>query len=122
MLNSFIFIAHGPAWWREISADPDKSKTYPTGPIVSVGKERRLLSDCYNLYADISATSGFNTLSRDISFSEDFVEKHSDKLIFGSDFLCIAPDGHQDGPIMRHLELLRTLRILGENALSLMGE
>jgi predicted TIM-barrel fold metal-dependent hydrolase len=55
----------------------------------------RWLSDFPNLYADLSANSGNNALSRDSSFSRDFIVRHQTKLIFGSD--CSCTDGNGAG-------------------------
>jgi len=55
----------------------------------------RWLSDFPNLYADMSANSGNNALSRDAEFSRDFIVRHRSKLIFGSD--CSCTDGNGAG-------------------------
>ena len=44
-----------------------------------------------NLYADMSANSGNNALSRDPDSPRDFIARHRGKLIFGSD--CSCTDG-----------------------------
>ncbi len=111
-----IFIAHGPAWWREISANPDRTKAYPTGRIEPGGLVEKFLAEKENVYADISAASGYNALSRDLEFSRGFVERFSGKLIFGTDFPCIDSEGLQDGPNRRHLFLLQKLNV-SNNAL-----
>jgi hypothetical protein len=43
----------------------------------------------------MSANSGNNALSRDTGFTRGFVERHKDKLIFGSD--CSCADGNGSG-------------------------
>ena len=48
-----------------------------------------------NLLADTSANSGNNALSRDPEFTAGFLERHRDKLLFGSD--CGCSDGHGGG-------------------------
>jgi hypothetical protein len=53
------------------------------------------LGEFPNLYADMSANSGNNALSRDPDFSRGFIAKHQDKLIFGSD--CSCSDGKGGG-------------------------
>src|SRR5262245_2932149 len=55
----------------------------------------RLLSDYPNLYGDLSANSGNNMLSRDADSTRDFVRRHQNKLMFGSD--CSCSDGHGAG-------------------------
>ena len=48
-----------------------------------------------SLFGDLSANSGNNALSRDPSFTPDFLKRHQDKLFFGSD--CSCTDGHGGG-------------------------
>ena len=47
------------------------------------------------MYADMSANSGNNALSRDPDFSRAFILRHRNKLIFGSD--CSCSDGNGAG-------------------------
>jgi predicted TIM-barrel fold metal-dependent hydrolase len=79
-------IGHGPGWWSAISADDDRKGGYPKGPIKASGALDRLLAECPNLYADISAGSGNNALTRDPAFTEGFLERHWRKLILGTDY------------------------------------
>ncbi len=81
------FVGHGPGFWRAISADDDRSGGYPSGPIEPGGALDRLLSEHENIYGEFSAGSGHNALTRDPQFTEGFVERHHDKLIFGTDYL-----------------------------------
>jgi len=92
MLREFpdtIFIGHGQHFWAEISGDvaPDQFGGYPTGPIVQGGSILRLLEQYPNLYADISAGSALNALTRDRQFGWRFLERFQDKLLFATD-LC----------------------------------
>ncbi|MEM2850129.1 MAG: amidohydrolase family protein [Candidatus Bathyarchaeia archaeon] len=105
-----VFIMHGPGWWRHISAEPSK-EVYPTGPVKSGGLVDRILSTFENVYADISATSGFNALRRDVKYAREFLEKHESKILFGTDFPCIDPYGGQFGPDGLHLNLLKSLEL-----------
>jgi predicted TIM-barrel fold metal-dependent hydrolase len=89
------FIGHADAFWANVSADYHNEAAYPSGPIVRGGVTDRLLSDYPNLYGDLSANSGNNMLSRDATFTRDFVTRHQDKLMFGSD--CGCADGHGAG-------------------------
>lgn len=84
------FIGHAPGWWCHISADVDDENygRYNTGPVVPGGVLDRLLSTYPNLYADISAGSGFRALTRDPEFSRGFFERHRDKILFGTDKLA----------------------------------
>src|SRR5262245_47045543 len=83
-----IFIGHANSFWANISADVPSDISYPTDPIKPGGLTDRMLSDFPNLYGDLSATSGRNALARSPDFSTDFLERHQDKLIFGSDSGC----------------------------------
>ena len=89
------FIGHGDLFWAHISADVPTDRGYPSGPIKPGGITDRFLSDYPNFYADLSANSGNNALSRDRGFSREFVVRQSTKLIFGSD--CSCTDGKGAG-------------------------
>jgi len=68
-------------------------KTNPSGKVKRGGVTDKLLSDYPNLFGDLSANSGNNALSRDPEFTEGFLRRHEDKLIFGSDCSCIDGKG-----------------------------
>jgi predicted TIM-barrel fold metal-dependent hydrolase len=89
------FIGHADAFWANISADYHEQEAYPTGPIVPGGITDKLLSDYPNLFADTSANSANNALSRDPAFTTAFLKRHQDKLHFGSD--CNCDDGKGGG-------------------------
>jgi predicted TIM-barrel fold metal-dependent hydrolase len=89
------FIGHADAFWANVSADYHNEAAYPSGPIVRGGITDRLLSDYANLHGDCSANSGNNALSRDPSFTPDFLKRHQDKLLMGSD--CSCSDGRGAG-------------------------
>jgi uncharacterized protein len=89
------FIGHGDLFWAHISADVPTDRGYPSGPIKPGGLTDKFLSDFANLYADMSANSGNNALSRDPNFSREFIVRHRAKLIFGSD--CSCTDGKGSG-------------------------
>ncbi len=89
------FVGHADAFWANISAGYADDVAYPTGPIKRGGLTDRLLSDYANLFGDLSANSGNNALSRDSDFTAEFLIRHRDKLIFGSD--CACTDGHGGG-------------------------
>ena len=89
------FIAHADAFWANVSADYHNESAYPSGPIKKGGVSDKLLGDYANFYGDCSANSGNNALSRDPEFTKDFLRRHQDKLMFGSD--CSCSDGHGAG-------------------------
>ena len=86
------FIGHAIDWWGAI----DKSYSlaggnYPRGRVTRGGLTDLWLGRYPNLHADLSANSGNTALLRDPDFSREFVERHQDKLLFGSD--CPCPSG-----------------------------
>jgi predicted TIM-barrel fold metal-dependent hydrolase len=89
------FIGHADAFWANVSADYHNEAAYPTGPITAGGTTDKWLADHPNLYADMSANSGNNAMSRDPEFTASFLKRHQDKLLFGSD--CACTDGHGGG-------------------------
>jgi predicted TIM-barrel fold metal-dependent hydrolase len=89
------FIGHADAFWANVSADYDNDVAYPSGRIKRGGVTDRWLSDYPNLFGDLSANSGNNALSRDPEFTAGFLERHKEKLIFGSD--CGCTDGKGGG-------------------------
>lgn len=89
------FIGHADAFWANISADYANESAYPAGKIRSGGITDKLLGDYPNLFADLSANSGNNALSRDPEFTSNFLKRHESKLIFGSD--CACTDGKGGG-------------------------
>ena len=121
-LPGTIFIAHGPGWWREISSHVDSKITYPEGPVKKGGRVRELLATYDNIYADLSASSGYNALNRDLDHAMDFLTDLSDKILFGTD--CLHPK--QELPIIDFLvkadiAMKHKRRISHENALRLLG-
>jgi predicted TIM-barrel fold metal-dependent hydrolase len=80
------FIGHAQTWWANIDArHADQSVLYPKGPVTPGGLTDRYLADYPNMYGDLSAGSGLNALTRDEAFTRDFLARHQDKLLYGSD-------------------------------------
>lgn len=127
------FIGHAQTWWGHISADPNLNDMYPKGRVKPGGLLDKLLADYSNIYGDLSADSGLNAITRDPAFSRGFLERHSRKLIWGSD--CDCRDGKGGGVKRgyciagRSLAALRKLasnqsdlrRMLYENGAELLG-
>jgi uncharacterized protein len=82
-----IIIGHGPGFWCEISEGVTQADkwAYPGGPIIGQGAAWRLLRTYPNLYADLSAHSGFNAITRDLENGTRFLNDCYDKLLFGTD-------------------------------------
>jgi uncharacterized protein len=89
------FIGHAQTWWGNISAGLDQLDLYPKGPVKQGGLTDKLLGDYANLYADLSAGSGLNAITRDPEFYRGFIARHSAKLLWGSD--CDCNDGKGGG-------------------------
>jgi predicted TIM-barrel fold metal-dependent hydrolase len=89
------FIGHADAFWANVSADYHNEAAYPSSPITRGGVTDKWLGDYANLFADMSANSGNNAMSRDAEFTAGFLKRHQDKLLFGSD--CSCSDGHGGG-------------------------
>jgi uncharacterized protein len=89
------FIGHADAFWANVSANYHNEAAYPSGTIARGGLTDRWLGEYPNLFGDLSANSGNNALSRDPTFTADFLKRHQDKLFFGSD--CSCTDGHGGG-------------------------
>ena len=80
------FLGHAQTWWGNIDKNNvDQSVMYPKGPVAPGGLTDRYLSDYPNMFGDLSAGSGLNALTRDEDFARDFITRHQDKLIYGSD-------------------------------------
>ncbi len=79
------FIGHAQTWWANIDARADQAVLYPKGPVTPGGLTDKMLADYPNLFADLSAGSGLNALRRDEDFTRGFLERHQDKLMYGSD-------------------------------------
>jgi predicted TIM-barrel fold metal-dependent hydrolase len=85
------FIAHAQTFWANIDKNCDQVTMYPKGKVTPGGISDRLLSDYPNFYGDLSAGSGLNAMLRDEDHARGFLERHQDKLLYGSD--CSDPYG-----------------------------
>jgi predicted TIM-barrel fold metal-dependent hydrolase len=81
------FIGHAQTWWAHIDKNyrDDTSNLYPKGPVTPGGLTDRYLSDYPNMFGDLSAGSGLNAFTRDEDHTRAFLERHQDKLLYGSD-------------------------------------
>ncbi len=115
-------IGHAQTWWANISADvpPPEESLYPKGPVKPGGLLDRLMGDYPNLYADLSAGSGFNALSRDEDFTAGFLERHRKQILFGSDCPCRDGKGENFKGMCYSMQLQKFLKrmISDEDALA----
>lgn len=81
------FIGHAQGWWAHIDPAVERMSGYPEGSIDGDGRVDELLLNYDNLYADISASSGYNALTRDPEYGEAFLQRHQASLLYGSDYL-----------------------------------
>lgn len=118
------FIGHAPTWWANIDKDNvDQNILYPTTKVTPGGLTDKLLSDYSNIYGDFSAGSGLNALERDEDQVPEFLKRHQDKLLFGSDCSDVRGSGKKCAGMLT-LAALRKLsptheierKILYENA------
>ena len=80
------FLGHAQTWWANIDkGNSDQTVLYPKGPVTPGGLTDRYLTDYPNIYGDLAAGSGLNALTRDEDFTRDFLSRHQNKLIYGSD-------------------------------------
>jgi len=102
------FIGHAQTWWCNIAKNCDESVMYPSGPVTPGGITDRLLSDYPNMYGDLSANSGLNSMLRDEAHARDFLTRHQDKLLFGSD----CNDREANGPRCLGSKIIAAVRKL----------
>jgi predicted TIM-barrel fold metal-dependent hydrolase len=81
------FIGHAQTWWANIDRNykDDAANLYPKGQVAPGGLTDRYLSDYPNMFGDLSAGSGLNALTRDEDHAREFLARHHNKLLFGSD-------------------------------------
>ena len=80
------FIGHAQTFWANIDKDhTDQKVLYPKTKVTPGGLTDVYLTKYPNLYADMSAGSGLNAMVRDEDQACGFLERHQDKLLYGSD-------------------------------------
>lgn len=90
------FLGHAQTWWANIGKEhTDQKVLYPKSHVTPGGLTDRYLKDYSNIYGDLSAASGLNALLRDEEHARAFLDRHQDKLLYGSD--CADNAGAGDG-------------------------
>ncbi len=99
------FFGHSAAFWSEISGDltKDIKDGYPGTSVVEGGAIPRLMRKYPNLYGDLSAGSGLNSLQRDPEHAWKFIDEFQDRLMLGLDYCSTTND-------MQHVEWLTQAR------------
>ncbi len=101
------FIGHAQTWWANVDKNHvDQTVLYPKGKVTPGGITDRLLGDYPNMFGDCSAGSGLNALTRDEDFTPGFLERHQNKLVFGSD----CEDAIGSGPKCQGAQILAAIR------------
>jgi uncharacterized protein len=82
-----VFIGHSPGFWNGISGGTSRQDQVgsPDAAVAPGGPTVRLFRTYPNLYADLSAGSGYNALNRDHEHAYSFLAEFSDRLFFGLD-------------------------------------
>jgi predicted TIM-barrel fold metal-dependent hydrolase len=102
------FVGHAQTLWANIDAKCKQDVLYPRGKVTPGGLTDRYLSDYPNMWADMSAGSGLNAMTRDEEHARGFIERHQDRLVYGSD--CPDPAGH--GPTCTGASQIAAIRRL----------
>lgn len=84
------FIGHGPGWWASISGGLAQKDLggYPKSKVLPGGAIDALMQRHQNIYGDLSAGSGANSISRDMEFGREFLIRRQDRILFGTDYLA----------------------------------
>ncbi|QSH41031.1 amidohydrolase family protein [Lentisphaerota bacterium ZTH] len=90
--EDLIIVGHSQTFWAEIAElDTVNDRSgYPAYPVREEGAVPRIMRKHPNLYADLSAGSGFNALNRDHNYAVKFLNEFQDRLMFGLD-ICADP-------------------------------
>ncbi len=119
MLDKFPkvnFIGHAQTFWANIDKDhSDQKSLYPKTKVTAGGMTDRYLKDFPNMFADMSAGSGLNALIRDEDHTRGFLDRHQNKILYGSD--CADTLGR--GPGCQGAQTLAALRRLAPNEAAL---
>ncbi|MHC4885895.1 MAG: amidohydrolase family protein [Planctomycetota bacterium] len=99
-----IFIGHAPSFWNEIDGrlTQKEREGYVKGPIKKQGRLWTLMKKYPNLYADISAGSGANALSRDPEVGFRFMNAFSKRIFFGTDCFFVKKKAPVHIPLMQN--------------------
>jgi predicted TIM-barrel fold metal-dependent hydrolase len=87
MFPRLTIIGHGPAFWSELGvlAPGDNRASYLKHPIRAEGAVVRLFRQYPNMWADLSAGSGYYAMARDLDFAARFLTEFQDRIMYGTD-------------------------------------
>jgi len=110
------FIGHAQTFWANIDKDhSDQKNLCPKTKVTAGGLTDRYLKDYPNMFADMSAGSGLNSLIRDEDHTRGFLDRHQNTILYGSD--CADTIGR--GPGCQGAQTLAALRRLAPNPVAL---
>ncbi len=102
------FVGHAQYFWREISGKVKPGVRYPTGPVAPGGRLDALFKTYPNLYADLSAQSGYTAITRDPDFGLAFLKRWKHRLMFATDTIHTRPGTFctiaQKAPMIEYIE------------------
>jgi predicted TIM-barrel fold metal-dependent hydrolase len=105
------FIGHAQTWWGNVDKNHKQAIMYPKTKVNSGGISDKLLSNYPNMYGDFSAGSGLNSMLRDEEHAKDFIARHPNQLLYGSD----CPDAAGRGVGCKGSVILATIRRLAQD-------
>ncbi len=79
------FIGHAQTWWGNVDKKHKQEVMYPKTKVTPGGITDKLLSNHPNMFGDLSAGSGLNSMLRDEQQAREFLDRHQDQLLYGSD-------------------------------------
>ena len=79
------FIGHAQTWWANIDKNHRDQKCCIRRESDAGRPHRPLPGDYPNMFGDLSAGSGLNALTRDEDYTREFLTRHQDKFLYGSD-------------------------------------
>ncbi|MFC1461951.1 sugar phosphate isomerase/epimerase family protein, partial [Verrucomicrobiota bacterium] len=108
-----IFIAHGPAWWSEISSDVNDETRggYPKEPITAPGRVSELLTTYSNLHGDT-----LESLALRIKEKCDHLGVEVANYAISADFIN-GSGSNAEAEVERVKDEVRVARILGSSAM-----
>ena len=104
------FIGHAQTWWGNIDKNHKQEVMYPKTKVTMGGITDKLLSNHPNMYGDFSAGSGLNSMLRDEEHAKEFIARHPNQLLYGSD----CPDSAGRGKGCTGSVILATIRRLAK--------
>ena len=105
------FIGHAQTWWGNVDKKHQQEVMYPKTKVTAGGITDQLLSNHPNMFGDLSAGSGLNSMLRDKDHAREFLARHQDQLLYGSD----CPDVVGRTQACKGSVILATVRRLAKN-------